>query len=131
MPRDGSTPIGEIERPEASPAPLSVQDGLAHSLSPVDLPAPPVPLPHGLRWTTTAIFWAALVLALLNAHAVRSWSYQLPPGAASAQVVSAAETWYAIVDRAGLNRPVEAMHGWWQSAKDARFQSGGQNPAKS
>jgi hypothetical protein len=131
MPRDGSAPIGEIERLETGQKPLPDRDGLADSLSPVDLPAPPVPLPHGLRWATSVIVWAALVLALLNAHAIRSWSYQLPPSAASAQIVSAAETWYAIVDRAGLNRPVEAMQGWWQSAKDARFQSGGQAPAKS
>lgn len=122
MPRDGSASTQETERREAGPC--SEQDGLAHSLSPVDLPEPPAPLPHGLRWTTVAIVWASLVLALLNAHAVRAWSYQLPPGAASARIVTAAEAWYAAVDQAGLNRPVEAMHGWWQTAKEARFHDG-------
>jgi len=90
-------------------------------LSPVDLPEPPAPLPHGLRWTTTAIAIAALLLALLNAHAIRGWSYQLTPNAASARIVTAAEAWYDTVGRAGLNRPVETMHGWWQSARAARF----------
>jgi hypothetical protein len=127
MPRDGSAPITELESPKAGQAPLSEQDGLAHSLSPVDLPEPPAPLPHGLGWTTTTIACASLVLALLNAHAIRSWSYQLPPSAASARVVSAAEAWYALVDRAGLNRPVETMHGWWQAGRDMRFH--GEAPA--
>lgn len=119
MPRDGSG--AAEEKPDAAGAPRSAVAELAESLSPVDLPDPPSPLPHGLRWTSLVIAWAALVLALLNAHALRSWSYQLPPNAASAPVVSAAETWFDSVDRAGLNRPVEAMHGWWQAARGARF----------
>ena len=106
---------------DAGQAPHPGTDGLAHSLSPVDLPAPPAPLPHGLKWTTAAIAWATLVLFLLNAHALRSWSYQLPPTDLSARVVTLAETWYDTADRVGLNRPVEAMHGWWQGAKDRRF----------
>jgi hypothetical protein len=120
MPRDGSAPTNEIEGREAKPVTPHEQDGLAQSLSPVDLPAPPEPLPHGLKWTTMVIVWASLVLALLNAHAIRAWSYQLPPGAASARIVNAAEAWYATVEQAGLNRPVEAMHGWWQAAKEMR-----------
>jgi hypothetical protein len=121
MPRDGSGPTEEIERPETRQQPLAERDGLAHSLSPVDLPEPPAPLPHGLRWTTNVIASAGLVLALLNAHAIRSWSYQLAPSAASSRVVSAAEAWYDIVGQAGLNRPVETMHGWWQEGRDLRF----------
>jgi hypothetical protein len=121
MPRDGSAPTNEIETPAAGAAPLPEQDGLAKSLSPVDLPEPPEPQPHGLKWTTMVIVWASLVLALLNANAIRSWSYQLPPGAASARIVAAAEAWYATVDQVGFNRPVETMHGWWQAAKETRF----------
>jgi hypothetical protein len=130
MPRDGSGPTEE--KPDAGQAPRPETEGLAQSLSPVDLPEPPVPLPHGLRWATMVIAWATLVLALLNAHALRSWSYQLPPSAASAQVVTAAESWFDLVDQAGLNRPVETMHGWWQGARDARFHqddAGPQNDA--
>jgi hypothetical protein len=118
MPRDGS---GPIEASEPRPAANDESAGLAHSLSPVDLPDPPVPLPHGLKWTTMVIAWASLVLLLLNAHALRAWSYQLAPNAASARIVTLAETWYDVTDQAGLNQPVEAMHGWWQRAKDAHF----------
>jgi hypothetical protein len=117
-------PVGateEIERTEPERAPLPDPTGLAHTLSPVDLPDPAAPLPRPLRWTSIAIAVATLTLFLLNAHALRSWAYQLPPSDASARVVILAESWYDMADRAGLNRPVEAMHGWWQSAKDARF----------
>jgi hypothetical protein len=120
MPRDGSAAADEM--PEAGSASGSASTGLADSLSPVDLPDPPAPLPHGLRWTSLVIAWASLVLLLLNAHAIRGWAYQLPPGAASARVVNAAETWYDAVGQAGLNRPVEAMHAWWQAAREARFE---------
>jgi hypothetical protein len=90
-------------------------------LSPVDLPDPPTPLPHGLRWASQVIAVATLVLALLNAHALRGWSYQLPPNDRTAMIVTFAEAWYDVADQAGLNRPFEAMHAAWQSAKDARF----------
>ena len=97
-------------------------DGLADTLSPVDLPEPAAPLPRPLAWTTTIITLATFVLALLNAHAIRGWAYQLPPNAATARVVTAAESWYDAADRLWLNRPVETMHGWWQAAREARFQ---------
>jgi len=118
--------VEEIERTEPEQAPLPDPTGLAHTLSPVDLPDPPVPLPHGLRWASQAIAVATLVLALLNAHAIRSWSYQLTPNDWTASIVTAAETWYDTLDRAGLNRPVEAMHDGWQSLKEKRF--GGEAP---
>ena len=96
--------------------------GLARTLSPVDLPEPLVPPPHPLRWTSTVIAVAALFLALLNAHAIRGWAYQLPEGAAAERTVRVAEAWYGIVGRGGLNRPVEAMHDRWQRLKSARFE---------
>ena len=99
--------------------------GLAHSLSPVDLPEPLIPPPHPLRWTTTVIAVAALVLALLNAHAIRGWAWQLPPGPWSERAVIVAEGWYEAIGRLGLNRPVEAMHGEWQALKDRRFEDQG------
>jgi hypothetical protein len=99
----------------------SDETGLADALSPVDLPEPPAPLPHGLAWTSRAIAVATVFLALTNAHAIRGWAYQLPPTDYSAPVVSAAESWFDAMDSIGLNRPVEAVHGWWQSVKDRRF----------
>lgn len=122
MPRDGSAVAEEIDTQEAGQAPRAASHGLADSLSPIDLPDPPAPLPRGLRWTSLVIAWASLVLFLLNAHAIRGWTYQLPPGAASAQVVNAAESWFDTVGQAGLNRPVETMHAWWQAAREVRFQ---------
>ena len=95
--------------------------GLAHSASPVDLPEPPEPLVEPLRWTTVVILVAALTLGLLNAHALRGWSYQLTPAPFSARIVDAAEAWHAAMDRAGLNRPGAVLRGWWQSARERRF----------
>ena len=91
--------------------------GLAYSQSPVDLPEPLAPPPHPLRWTTEVIAVAALTLALLNAHAIRGWAWQLPANGSSMRVVAAAEAWYGALDLAGFNRPVEAMHRRWQALK--------------
>jgi hypothetical protein len=107
--------------PELARAPLPGPCGLAETLSPVDLPEPAVPLPHPLRWTTTVIAVATLFLLLFNAHALRGWSYQLSPNDETARVVTVAESWYDAAGKAGLNFPVETMHGWYQSARDARF----------
>jgi hypothetical protein len=102
-------------------APLPGPTGLEDTLSPVDLPPPDAPLPNPLRWTSEAIAAATLFLALFNAHAMRGWAYDLPPGAATERVIGAAEGWYAATAALGLNRPVETMRGWWQSAKERRF----------
>jgi hypothetical protein len=96
--------------------------GLAYSLSPVDLPEPQIPPPHPLRWATTVIVVAALVLTLSNAHAIRGWTYQLPPSPGSARAIVLAEGWYDAVGRLGLNWPVETLHDGWQSLKARRFQ---------
>ena len=95
--------------------------GLALSLSPVDLPEPLVAPPHPLRWTSTVIAVATLVLALFNAHAIRGWAYQLPEGEWSERTVLATEGWYEIAGTAGLNRPVESMHGYWEELRTRRF----------
>ena len=91
--------------------------GLEYSLSPVDLPEPLLPEPHPLKWVSTVIATAALTLLLLNANALRGWAYQLAPGFWSEQTVAAAEAWYGLVDRVGLNRPFGTMHGCWQAAR--------------
>jgi hypothetical protein len=106
--------------------PLPDPTGLEGTLSPVDLPDPPEPLPHPLRWTSIVIAVASAVLALTNAHAIRGWAYQLPPNEWTAPIVTGAEGWYDTLDAAGLNAPVETMRGWWQAAKEVRF--GGDAP---
>ena len=98
--------------------------GLAFSPSPVDLPEPLIPPRSPLRWTSTVIAVATLVLALLNAHAIRGWAYQLPPGDWSERTVSASEAWYDAVGELGLNRPVAAMHGGWESLRTRPFAAG-------
>ena len=112
---------GEAKKIRAVHAPLPGPAGLEHSLSPVDLPPPDAPLPDGLRWTTTVILTATVFLALFNAHALRSWAYELDTSALSERVVEAGDAWYALTARLGLNLPVEAMHRGWQKVKDARF----------
>ena len=121
--RRGAGARQEIERIAPERAPLPGPTGLAETLSPVDLPEPAVPLPEPLKWTSTAIGVATLFLALFNAHALRSWSYELPPNDRTARVVALAESWYDLTDKAGFNKPVETMHAWWQSARDARFKA--------
>jgi hypothetical protein len=95
--------------------------GLALSQTPVDLPEPLIAPPHPLRWTSTVIAVAVLVLGLLNANAIRGWTYQLPPGPWSERAVAAAEGWYNAVDAAGLNRPVETMHSGWEAVRARQF----------
>ena len=91
--------------------------GLAYSQSPVDLPEPLGAPPNALRWTATVVFVAAATLALLNAHAVRGWAYQLPADALSARAIAAAEAYYDALDRFRLNEPVESMRARWQALK--------------
>ena len=91
--------------------------GLAYSQSPVDLPEPLDAPPNPLNWTARVFAVAAVTLALLNAHAVRGWAYQLPANAYSAAVIAAAESWYESVDRLRLNAPVESMRERWQALK--------------
>jgi hypothetical protein len=114
----------EVARTEPAKAPLPDPAGLAHSLSPVDLPEPTTPLPRPLRWTVTVIATAALFLALFNGGAIRGWAYELKPTAFSQRVVAAAEAWYDVTASVGLDRPVEAMRGWWKAATGAETETG-------
>ena len=129
MAEDNSATI-EILTADPVAAPLPQPEWLAHTSSPVDLPPPPEPLPHPLRWTSTIIAVATLLLALLNATAIRGWAYQLPANPAADRVVAAAEDWYALTGRLGLNTPVETMHRWWQAAEAARFDGSETEPAE-
>lgn len=118
----------EIERTEPERAPLPDPTGLAHTLSPVDLPDPAVPLPHdGLKWTSIVIALAALILLVFNAHTLRGWAYELHPTDTTAKIVTASETWYDATARLGLNRPVESLHKAWRGVMNLRF--AGQEPA--
>jgi len=112
----------EIERTEPERAPLPDPTGLAHTSSPVDLPEPAEPLPHdGLKWTSTIIGVATLVLLVFNAHTLRGWAYELAPTETTAKVVTLSESWYDTTARLSLNRPVESLHHWWRSVMNMRF----------
>ena len=91
--------------------------GLAYSQSPVDLPEPLPPSAHPLRWTSVVIGVAALTLVLLNADAIRGWTWQLPASPQAARAATAAEAWYEAVDGLQLNRPAAAMRSRWQALK--------------
>lgn len=118
----------EVARSEPAKAPLPDPAGLAHSLSPVDLPEPDQPLPKPLAWTFTVIGTACLFLALFNAGAVRSWSYELKPTPTNQRIISAAEGWYDTTASVGLEGPTEAMRGGWKALQSLRFP--GQAPAQ-
>jgi hypothetical protein len=118
----------EVARTEPAKAPLPDPAGLAHSLSPVDLPEPAEPLARPLAWTVTVIAVASLVLALFNAGAIRGWAYDLKPTAFNQRIIGAAEGWYELTASMGLHRPGATMRGWWQSAQALRFTEAGNEP---
>ena len=109
----------EVAQTQPARAPLPDPAGLAHSLSPVDLPEPAAPLPRPLGWLVTVIASAALFLALFNAGAIRGWAYELKPTPLNQQVVTAAEGWYDLTAALGLHRPAETLRGWWQALQGA------------
>ncbi len=111
----------EVATTEPAKGALPDHEGLANTLSPVDLPEPDAPLPNPLAWTFTVIATAGIFLALFNAGSIRSWSYELKPGAVNERVVSAAEGWFEIISTAKLEAPVDAMRGWWKGVQNARF----------
>ncbi len=116
------TATEEIDTVPVESAPLPDALGLTHTSSPVDLPEPAEPLPHdGLKWATTAMAVAALFLLVFNAHSLRGWAWGLVPDDTSARIVAVSESWYDITAKIGLNRPVEALHGWWRGNMNLRF----------
>lgn len=118
----------EVAQTEPAKAPLPDPEGLAHTLSPVDLPEPAQPLPDGLRWTMTVIAIAALVLVLFNAGSLRSWADALKPTPVNDRIVVAADAWYDVTATIGLNRPADALRAGWEKVQQARF-GGAQNEA--
>jgi len=116
----------EVAQTEPAKAPLPDAEGLAHTMSPVDLPEPDQPLPNPLTWTVTVIATAGIFLALFNSGSIRSWSYELKPGTVNERVVSASESWFNFTSAAGLEAPVDAMRSGWKNVQNARFP--GQDP---
>lgn len=111
----------EVKVTRPTEAPLPDDSGLANAFSPVDLPEPDEPLERPLLWASTVIATACLLLALFNADAIRSWSYDLPAGPISSRIVEGAEAWHDITASIGLTAPASAMRGVWDNAQAARF----------
>lgn len=123
---EAETAREEVATTEQAKAPLPDVEGLAHTMSPVDLPEPDRPLPNPLAWTFTVIATAGIFLALFNAGSIRSWSYELKPSPVSESVVSASEGWFNLTSSASLEAPVDAMRDGWKGVQNARFP--GQDP---
>lgn len=118
----------EVAATRPCEAPLPDPAGLGHALSPVDLPEPDQPLERPLAWTCTMIAVACALLALLNAEAIRGWSYELKPTAFNQRVVTLAEGWYDATAALGLDRPSATLRSWWQGVQAARFESDAPEP---
>lgn len=118
---DAATAREEVAQTEPAKAPLPDPAGLAHSLSPVDLPEPAEPLVNPLRWTVTVMATAGLFLALFNAEAIRGWAYAMEPTPVTEPVMVRAEQWYDATATVGLQHPASIMRGWWKAAQAARF----------
>jgi hypothetical protein len=128
---EADTAREEVVLTGPSEAPLPDPAGLHFASSPVDLPEPAAPLKRPLLWTFQAIAAAGLFLALFNAGAIRSWSYELAPTALNQRVVEAAEAWYDLTASVGLNQPVDATRAGWKQVQAARFDSSEEGPGAS
>ena len=115
------TARAEVAQTEPAKAPLPDPEGLAHTLSPVDVPEPAEPLPHPLRWTVTVMATAGAVLALFNAGSIRGWAGELRPTPVNDRIIVAADSWYDATAAVGLNRPADQLRGWWETVQKARF----------
>lgn len=95
----------------------------ADMTSPVDLPPPDGEESHPLLWASTAIAVATGFLLLFNASALRGWAFELEPSPQNERIVAAADSWYQKTEAFYLDRPVDAMSGWWLAIKALEFGS--------
>jgi hypothetical protein len=68
-------------------------------------------------WTVRTVIVAALALALLNAHALQSWTTTLPPEWGGQTLRTLADAWYGRTTAAGLDRPRAAVHDAFEAKK--------------
>ena len=88
--------------------------------SPMDVGAEEAGL-SGFGQLATALAFALVTLALLNAHALGAWADTLAPGIRSARV---GEIAHGLADRMaarGLDRPRAVLSAEWNKAKAARW----------
>lgn len=98
------------------------------TLSPVDLPEVEEEDGHGLRWASVAIAVAAAFLLPFNAVTIDEWANDLPPGPASARLITATGAWAGAMERIGLSAPRATVHALWKQGEALSF-PGGQGEA--
>jgi hypothetical protein len=87
--------------------------------SPVDVPGDG--LPSALRWTSTVIVTAALVLALGDAAAIDNWAQNLPDSPVKGPVIVASRNWLDLTKELHLARPAETVRTEYDRINAARF----------
>ena len=92
--------------------------------SPIPAPADPddqLALARSLRWTTTVIGVAALVLVLFNATALKNWSASLNPNTVTVAAAGVAAGWEDLTGRIGLTAPRAVVHNAWAAGRSVTF----------
>ena len=96
--------------------------GLAHGLSPVDLPDDmSSDADGGVRWMLTVLAVSSLLLALFNSFAIDKWARQLETTATTGPIKDYAAQWHGAMQSVGLDMPLEVGRSLWRDAKEARF----------
>jgi hypothetical protein len=99
-------------------------DHFPHGSSPADLPLDGVEGGvelRGLSWAAGILTIGAVLLALLNTHAVTNWAAQQAPTAVNAPLLRLADGWSEAMASIGLDAPVEAGRGRYAAVKALRF----------
>jgi hypothetical protein len=76
---------------------------------------------RSLAWTCGVIAVIAVLLALFSAASMKSWAETLAPSPTNLTIRQAAEGWYDTTEHLGLAAPRAALHGLWQSWREAKF----------
>ena len=71
------------------------------------------------RWAGRTIFFAAVLLALLNAASIKSWASTLSPSWGNDTIAMMATLWSDRTGRIGLNRPRDAVSDAYKRLKSA------------
>lgn len=77
-----------------------------------------------LRWAAGIIALATLLLALLNAQALRSWAEDFEPGPRTNRVAAAARGWEDMTATLGLGVPQAKLRKSWKAVESARWTPG-------
>lgn len=71
------------------------------------------------RWTASVIILLAILMALFNSAAIRSWTTTLPPDWTTETLRQLSQVWTDRIAVAGLDEPRAALRNVWTRARDA------------